>query len=200
MAIGDTSIIKDANGVSITVKDIASDCLIEQTDGTYHRENYRTEASEVFKNGIALDKLTYTTFFGAKLSGDVVVTTNDYSIPWAVAYPNMSSSTDFAQLASGKIKVLKTGYYFINLNVHISDMTTNNNVWFNIKKTYGNTVEYVAANMSTKMWTEAQGSVCVFTHLKAGDIIEGIAARGDGANMRIAVTKTHMLLVPVYIP
>lgn len=47
MAIGDTSIIKDANGVSITVKDIASDCLIEQIDGTFHRENYRLEASQI---------------------------------------------------------------------------------------------------------------------------------------------------------
>lgn len=47
MAIGDTSIIKDANGVNITVKDIASDYLIEQADGTYHRENHRTEASQV---------------------------------------------------------------------------------------------------------------------------------------------------------
>ena len=47
MAIGDTSIIKDANGVSITVKDIASDCLIEQVDGTYHRENYRTDETMI---------------------------------------------------------------------------------------------------------------------------------------------------------
>lgn len=45
MAIGSTSTIKDANGVSVTVKDVAADYLVEQVDGTYHRENYRTEAS-----------------------------------------------------------------------------------------------------------------------------------------------------------
>lgn len=47
MAIGATSIIKDANGVNITVKDIASDYLIEQADGTYHRENYRTDETMI---------------------------------------------------------------------------------------------------------------------------------------------------------
>ncbi|WP_339622815.1 hypothetical protein, partial [Eubacterium sp.] len=47
MAIGDTSIIKDANGVNITVKDIASDYLIEQEDGTYHRENHLTDITQI---------------------------------------------------------------------------------------------------------------------------------------------------------
>ena len=65
MAIGDTSIIKDANGVNITVKDIASDCLIEQADGTYHRENYRTDETMIQSGWIqSLGEKSYRKFPG----------------------------------------------------------------------------------------------------------------------------------------
>lgn len=45
MAIGSTSTIKDANGVSVTIKDVAADYLVEQANGTYNRENFRTDVS-----------------------------------------------------------------------------------------------------------------------------------------------------------
>ncbi|WP_417087943.1 hypothetical protein [Eubacterium maltosivorans] len=48
MAIGDTSTIKDANGVSITIKDVAAEYLIEQLNGTFNRENFRTDESMIF--------------------------------------------------------------------------------------------------------------------------------------------------------
>lgn len=47
MAIGATSIIKDANGVNITVKDIATDYLVEQVDGTFKRENFKTDETMI---------------------------------------------------------------------------------------------------------------------------------------------------------
>lgn len=48
MAIGSTSTIKDANGTSITVKDVAAEYLIEQLNGTFNRENFRTDESMIF--------------------------------------------------------------------------------------------------------------------------------------------------------
>ncbi|MCB6569259.1 hypothetical protein LI142_07045 [Eubacterium limosum] len=113
MAIGDTSIIKDANGVSITVKDIASDYLIEQEDGTYHRENHRTEASQVVNNCRSIT-------FGPnadRTSSTIQILLN--TIYGGSTNVDDDKDTSLASLlADGTVQINKSGRYLILADVY----------------------------------------------------------------------------------
>lgn len=103
MAIGSTSTIKDANGVSVTVKDVAADYLVEQTNGTYNRENFKTIASQVedLCPSILISRTT-----------DLVNRPSDGGMQWN----KTEDDTTLAQIVSGtpsNIKILKTGLYLI---------------------------------------------------------------------------------------
>ncbi|SDP89732.1 hypothetical protein SAMN04515624_1643 [Eubacterium maltosivorans] len=163
MAIGDTSIIKDANGVSITVKDIASDCLIEQTDGTYHRENYRTEASQVMNNCRSIT-------FG--ISADYTASVGDLVLnkTFASGSPDYrDADTSLASLSSGNIAIKKTGRYLVIFNGELTVANITANPQFQI---YCPKKNINLANGSFGLWADRyKGNVSGVAMLDAGDTL-----------------------------
>ena len=113
MAIGDTSIIKDANGVSITVKDVAADYLVEQLNGIFNRENFRTDASLVMNNCRSIT-------FGPnadRTSSTVQILLN--TIYGGNTNVDDDKDTSLASLlADGTVQINKSGRYLILANVY----------------------------------------------------------------------------------
>lgn len=167
--------------------------------GVWDRIFFKTTAGQVDKDNIPISKLVFHTFFGVKLSSDIIANTQNYSIVWNLAYPYTQQNLDFAQLSGGKIKILKSGYYFINFDLEISDMTGSTDMWGVIKKTTGNSVEYPAGAQSTKLYNETQINICRFMYLGTGDILEGLANRNAASSFRIDSGRTSFMVVPMYI-
>lgn len=107
MAIGSTSTIKDANGVSVTVKDVAADYLVEQSNGTFNRENFRTEASQVVNNCRSIsfrpnaDRVSSSTLIRL-----------DEALPSASLFCDADASIAAIQ-SDGTVKILKAGRYIV---------------------------------------------------------------------------------------
>lgn len=201
MAIGSTSTIKDANGVSVTVKDVAADYLVEQANGAFNRENFRTDASQVIVDSGTITNFLTTEMFGVGLTGDIVVSSNDYKIIWNDTHTNMKKTTKYATHTNGSsINILKTGYYMCSLVLGVTDMTGNNNMWGLIKATGASGTYDLCGNQSPKMFNECAVNTCVVASLQAGDVLEALASRDMSTGFRISANKTYFTLVPVYIP
>lgn len=189
MAIGDTSIIKDANGVSITVKDIASDYLIEQEDGTYHRENHRTEASQVVNNcrsvtfGISAD---FTSSSGhLVLNKTFVAGSPDYR----------DADTSLASLSSGNIAIKKTGRYLVVFNGELTVANITANPQFQI---YCLSKNINLANGSFGLWADRyKGNVSGVAILDAGDTIQMLVnfLSAGGASYGFKKSDTYCSLI-----
>lgn len=163
---------------------------------------FKTLAEQVDKNGVTLNKLVFSTFFGVKPNADFVNAATSYVVPWNAGCPGMTVPTDYASLeSSGRIKILKPGLYFIYSNISMTDMTTLNFIICAIEATIEGVSAPIAAANSDKNYGQAMCSMSGVAYLNASDTVQTIITKENNSNgYRIGAARSSMGVVPLYIP
>lgn len=179
---------------------IQSDEPTDQTDGAIWIDTSLGTNSASLKQLVsgaytAIDLTHRIDYFGACMAGDTVQSGTKTPIGFNKADEGFSIETEYATLQSGKVKILKTGYYRAYLTVHISDGPSgvyhvrlyNQRTDANIGENYAHT--------STITPNICSGGCSGFLYAKTGDLIVPYLAPPNYSNLyRINAAHTALRL------